>query len=646
MTAASSTVSHTAFSKNDSAISSPPTVAGQCSAPAPPPARCRPLRKVASRRAIDAEDALKKQHHSCPTCKRGFTSAGHLARHVKIHSGEKKHKCPFPGCATSCSRQDNLQQHYRIHLSPGAAARRKSGRPSVIRAMGFQLPPPQDLYEASPVSPVFSAESASSSRSSFSSSASSSGSSSQRSFSPPLTPPPLEDSTPYLLRGSGFLPTDPRRQPATPPPAYIDVGIAVTGGGGYIERAVTPEPLLNGYPRPKLEDLAEDIEAQKGVQAHMAELRKAQKSGWFRVRVPADPRALKGLSPEPHAEPASQTAPKTDPKPARKSKQTPAVLPAIDTLGSALANALSPAYSKAGSSVAATPASSAAPSPAFSYFSSQTSPASNVASPAMEISSPRYSPEHLPALVSSSTSSSVHAGTQRIIDLDAYDRQDQHLSSHATSGAPPSSVSVPVAAYDADADRQRELAYGNGVYHPEHGYYEMHLDQGPDSYQQHDHPQPRLEHHESRHHHQDLAYRGLQAEPYVGEGQMRSESAFQLQSPPAACDAVYTEQHEGPLEIRYGRQVEQYPQYQLSPTVDSGYYYDPQQQQHHSYQHYYAQYETPSSPLTVPISSLRRSAPQSNAYAEPTPYLHQPQPVSPVDYFGHVQHGWRQVGAL
>ncbi|KAF5334280.1 hypothetical protein D9758_015536 [Tetrapyrgos nigripes] len=71
--------------------------------------------------------SLKKKH-VCPTCERAFTTSGHLARHSRVHTGEKNHKCPFPGCETRCSRQDNLQQHYRIHLSPGS--RRTSSRSS------------------------------------------------------------------------------------------------------------------------------------------------------------------------------------------------------------------------------------------------------------------------------------------------------------------------------------------------------------------------------------------------------------------------------------------------------------------------------------------------------------------------------------
>ncbi|KAF9490971.1 hypothetical protein BDN71DRAFT_1355776, partial [Pleurotus eryngii] len=52
----------------------------------------------------------QKKKHVCPTCERAFTTSGHLARHSRVHTGERNHKCPFPGCETRCSRQDNLQQ--------------------------------------------------------------------------------------------------------------------------------------------------------------------------------------------------------------------------------------------------------------------------------------------------------------------------------------------------------------------------------------------------------------------------------------------------------------------------------------------------------------------------------------------------------
>ncbi|WVQ82638.1 hypothetical protein IAT38_004770 [Cryptococcus sp. DSM 104549] len=67
----------------------------------------------------------RSKPHVCPICHRGFTTGGHLQRHHRIHTGVKAFKCPFPGCETKTSRQDNLQQHYRTHLSP--TLRRGSG---------------------------------------------------------------------------------------------------------------------------------------------------------------------------------------------------------------------------------------------------------------------------------------------------------------------------------------------------------------------------------------------------------------------------------------------------------------------------------------------------------------------------------------
>ncbi|KAJ7271398.1 hypothetical protein B0H12DRAFT_998661, partial [Mycena haematopus] len=51
-----------------------------------------------------------KKHHICGVCERGFSTTGHLARHAHVHTEERNHKCPFPGCETKCARQDNLQQ--------------------------------------------------------------------------------------------------------------------------------------------------------------------------------------------------------------------------------------------------------------------------------------------------------------------------------------------------------------------------------------------------------------------------------------------------------------------------------------------------------------------------------------------------------
>lgn len=58
-----------------------------------------------------------KRKHTCKTCGRLCTTLGHLARHNRIHTGERNHTCPFPQCLARFARQDNCMQHYKTHMN-------------------------------------------------------------------------------------------------------------------------------------------------------------------------------------------------------------------------------------------------------------------------------------------------------------------------------------------------------------------------------------------------------------------------------------------------------------------------------------------------------------------------------------------------
>ncbi|KAH3900703.1 transcriptional regulator NRG1 SCDLUD_003703 [Saccharomycodes ludwigii] len=59
--------------------------------------------------------ALRRKH-ICKVCGNGFTTSGHLARHRRIHTGEKNHVCPYSECNQRFSRHDNCIQHYKTHF--------------------------------------------------------------------------------------------------------------------------------------------------------------------------------------------------------------------------------------------------------------------------------------------------------------------------------------------------------------------------------------------------------------------------------------------------------------------------------------------------------------------------------------------------
>jgi len=75
-------------------------------------------------------------------CGKSFTTSGHLARHTRIHTGEKNYVCPEAGCAARFSRQDNCMQHFRTHQ--GGTGTKRSMRK---RRMSAEAVPTQRTTE-------------------------------------------------------------------------------------------------------------------------------------------------------------------------------------------------------------------------------------------------------------------------------------------------------------------------------------------------------------------------------------------------------------------------------------------------------------------------------------------------------------------
>ncbi|KAF8881161.1 hypothetical protein CPB84DRAFT_1735265 [Gymnopilus junonius] len=160
--------------------------------------------------------ATPKKKHVCPTCDRAFTTSGHLARHSRVHTGERNHKCPFPGCETRCSRQDNLQQHYRIHLSPGS--RRSSTRSGAARGSKKSANPPPAHSESPSLPPP---------------------------PPPPLSPPPLEQARAYAHTNSPPDSTPPLAQATLPATATLPITVSrMDAASDRASSSVSPQ----GYP--------------------------------------------------------------------------------------------------------------------------------------------------------------------------------------------------------------------------------------------------------------------------------------------------------------------------------------------------------------------------------------------------------------
>ncbi|KAF8585365.1 hypothetical protein K439DRAFT_1343635, partial [Ramaria rubella] len=49
------------------------------------------------------------------TCAHALATLGHLAHHIRVHTGERNHRCPFATCETCCFRQGSLESNSKSH---------------------------------------------------------------------------------------------------------------------------------------------------------------------------------------------------------------------------------------------------------------------------------------------------------------------------------------------------------------------------------------------------------------------------------------------------------------------------------------------------------------------------------------------------
>lgn len=88
--------------------------------PPPPPPQPAPAHQPPQPQPHPVPHQKRSSRRYACHCGKSFTTSGHLARHTRIHTGEKNYQCPEPACGARFSRQDNCMQHFRTHQSPAS----------------------------------------------------------------------------------------------------------------------------------------------------------------------------------------------------------------------------------------------------------------------------------------------------------------------------------------------------------------------------------------------------------------------------------------------------------------------------------------------------------------------------------------------
>ncbi|XP_064089711.1 zinc finger protein 91-like [Macrobrachium nipponense] len=89
--------------------------------------------------------------YACQVCKKTFFAPKDLARHNKVHTGEKNHVCPV--CRRCFSRKDNMTSHLRTHSRESVQEQLPSAEGSIEAAKDAPQSSPQESLELLGLSP-------------------------------------------------------------------------------------------------------------------------------------------------------------------------------------------------------------------------------------------------------------------------------------------------------------------------------------------------------------------------------------------------------------------------------------------------------------------------------------------------------------